>query len=430
MPPPRTEQWAPDDTIYALSSGRPPAGIAIIRISGRRAGNVLAAVAGKMPTPRRASLRTIRSRSGEPLDDAMVLWLPGPGSATGEDVAELHLHGGRAIVDAVLRELASLDLRLAEPGEFTRRALLNGRLSLSEAEGLADLLAAETETQRREALRRADGALGHLLDEWTNRLIGIAASLEMSIDYDGEEEAGVLQMDEVRSDIGELLADMAGALAVPPAERLRDGIRVAIVGKPNAGKSTLLNMLIGRDAAIVTPIAGTTRDTIEAHVAIGGLPFLLIDTAGIRSADDPVEQVGIERARRAAEMADIVLSLDAETDTVASIAIGAKADIEQPRSGSMPISGVTGSGILELTDALVEAGKKLLPGESDVALDRRYRDAIEQIRSELIEARKTFDELLAAEHVSRARSVLDRLTGRAGLDDVLDELFGRFCLGK
>jgi len=327
----KSNAFASRDTIYALSSGQPPAAIAIVRISGPAAGSALEALAGTLPTPRHASLRTLRDASGAMLDHALTLWFPGQATATGEDLAELHLHGGRAVVEAVLGALAAQGLRMADPGEFTRRALLNGRMDLSAVEGLADLLAAETERQRKEALRRADGALARRLDDWTRQLVAIAARIEAEIDYDGEVE---LDDSSTATPIITLASEIDAALSVPPAERLRDGLRIAIVGPPNAGKSTLFNALVGRDAAIVSDIPGTTRDAIERPLSIAGIPVVLIDTAGIRETSDPIERIGVERANSQRALADIVIDLVGTNASgeQAVIAVATKTDIASPRA--------------------------------------------------------------------------------------------------
>jgi tRNA modification GTPase len=422
---------ASTDTIYALSSGAPPAAIAVMRISGPDAGDVLQHLAKARPKPRRASLQTLHDTDGEMLDRALVLWFPGPATATGEDLAELHLHGGRAVVAAVARALNDFGIRPAEPGEFTRRALFNGRLDLSAVEGLADLLAAETESQRREALRRADGALTRRTADWTRRLTAIAAGVEAVIDYDGEAEtsAGMLNLSRA---LTVLLSEIDAALAVAPVERLRDGVRVAIIGPPNAGKSTLFNALIGRSAAIVSDIPGTTRDAIERPISIGGTPFVIVDTAGLRETNDPIEQIGVERARNEQALADIVIDLAGSGEGFSStaIAVGTKADLGPVRANALPVSAVEGTGIAELAMRLNAVAAELLPGEGEVALDRRHRDCLHKVRAELFGANDEGDVLLQAEHIRAALRLLDGLTGEAGIEDMLDALFGRFCLGK
>ncbi len=298
------------DTIFALSSGRPPVAIAVIRISGPRAGAALTALGIKIPEPRKAGLARIRDpRSGEIIDEALVLWFPGPHSETGEDVAELQAHGGHAVIAAILEALAQIDgLRLAEPGEFTRRGFENGKLDLTAVEGLADLVGAETEGQRRQAFRQMKGLLGNRAETWRQRLIGALALVEARIDFSDEADVPEDLVAPALVIARELKGEIAAALADGRrGERLREGLVVAIAGPPNAGKSTLLNRIARREAAIVSPHAGTTRDVIEVHLDLGGLPVTLLDTAGIRETDDPVELEGVRRARDRAASADLVL---------------------------------------------------------------------------------------------------------------------------
>lgn len=417
------------DTIFALSSGGLPAAIAIVRISGPAAGYALEQMAGSLPEARRASVKALRDRAGDLLDHALILWFPGPATVTGEDVAELHVHGGRAVVAAVFAALVETGCRMAVPGEFTRRALFNGKMGLAEVEGLADLLAAETESQRRDALRRAHGFIGRRFGDWSNRLMLISAQLEAAIDYDGDEDvAGANQ--EFVPELTALAEEMEAALSVAPAERLRDGVRVAIVGPPNAGKSTLFNALVGRDAAIVSDIAGTTRDAIERPVAIDGVPFVFVDTAGLREADDPIERMGIDRARKEQALADIVIDLVGDTPAAQHLAVSAKADILPARPGALAVSAVDGRGMATLRQRLCSLGETLLPAETEVALDRRYRDALSVVADDVRRAGQAEDVLLVAEHVRLAHMGIDRILGGDGIEDMLDALFGRFCLGK
>ncbi|HEY5378212.1 MAG TPA: tRNA uridine-5-carboxymethylaminomethyl(34) synthesis GTPase MnmE [Pseudolabrys sp.] len=300
----------PTDTIFALSSGRGPAAIAVIRISGPRAGAALTALGVKQPAPRKAGLARIRDpRSGEIVDEALVLWFPGPHSETGEDVAELQAHGGRAVIAAILGALGAIDgLRMAEPGEFTRRGFENGKLDLTAVEGLADLVGAETEAQRRQAFRQMTGLLGNRAEAWRQSLIKALALVEARIDFSDEADVPEDLVSPALAIAQELRDEIATALADGQrGERLREGLMVAIAGPPNAGKSTLLNRIARRDAAIVSPHAGTTRDVIEVHFDLGGLPVTLLDTAGIRETDDPVEMEGVRRARERAAAADLVL---------------------------------------------------------------------------------------------------------------------------
>ena len=423
-------------TIFALSSGPPPAGVAVVRISGPGAGEALERLTDRpRPVPRRATLRTlVHPASGDRLDRALVLWLPGPGSATGEDMAELHLHGGRAVTAAVLAALGSLaDLRSALPGEFTRRAFETGRIDLNEAEALADLLAAETEAQRRNAMLLAEGALSRAVERWQQRVLALSARLEAEIDFSDEDDVAPLDPGFV-GEVAELAAEIDRWRGHAPVERLRDGIRVVLAGPPNAGKSTLLNALVGREAAIVTPIAGTTRDLIEAPVAIGGVPFLLTDTAGLRvSGDDVVEAIGIERATRALEMADIIVWLgDPYNAPAGAVRLGAQADrLDHPAGRfDLVVSAKSGEGMDRLVAMLLDRAASLLPAEGEAALSVRQRVALERVAEALSLAAAEPDILLVAEAFRLARGALDALTGKAGTEEMLDGLFGRFCIGK
>src|SRR5579872_2546360 len=295
-------------TIYALSSGRPPAAIAVVRVCGPRAGAALESLIGRLPKPRQAALARVRDpASGEVIDEALALWFPGPHSETGEDMAELQLHGGHAVIAAVLEALASIEgCRLAEPGEFTRRAFENGRLDLTAVEGLADLIAAETPAQRRQAFRQLKGLIGDRAEAWRRQLIEALALVEARIDFSDEADVPEDLVAPALAGVRQLRAEIASALADGGrGERLRDGLVVAIAGPPNAGKSTLLNRLARREAAIVSPYVGTTRDVIEVHLDLEGFPLTLLDTAGIRDSDDPVEREGVRRAAERAGAADL-----------------------------------------------------------------------------------------------------------------------------
>lgn len=418
------------ETIFALSSGLPPSGIAVVRISGPQAGAALTALAGPLPEARRASLRRFRGVDGATLDDGLALWFPGPATATGEDLAELHLHGGRAVVAAVLAALGGIPgCRMAEAGEFTRRAFENGRIDLTEAEGLAGLLAAETELQRRSALALAEGGMGRLVATWETTLLRESARLEALLDFSDEGDVA----DDL-PDIAPLqgLADeMAALLASPPAERLRDGVKVVLGGPPNAGKSSLFNALIDRDAAIVTDIAGTTRDRIEAPVSLDGVPLLFVDTAGLHeAAADAVEAIGMARSSEALDAADIVLWLgDASTAPPGAILVASKSDIS-PRAEGLPVSVRTGEGLAELRTALIDRAKSLLPQPGALALNARHRAILAEVANLVSEAASSNDALIRAEQLRVARTVLDRLTGRSGVESMLDALFGAFCIGK
>ena len=326
---------AANDTIFALSSGRGPAAIAVVRVSGPRAGAALKALTGKLPTPRQAALGRVRDpQSKEIIDEALILWFPAPASETGEDVAELQLHGGRAVIAATLDALGRIEgLRPAEAGEFTRRAFENGKLDLTAVEGLADLVAAETQGQRRQAFRQMKGLLGDRTEAWRQRLIKALALVEARIDFSDEADVPQDLLAPAAAIARELGSEIAAALADGGrGERLREGLVVAIAGPPNAGKSTLLNRLARREAAIVSPYAGTTRDVIEVHLDLAGWPVTLLDTAGIRDSDDPVEIEGVRRARERAAAADLVLWVVDARDMAASGALEAKNGGKSPES--------------------------------------------------------------------------------------------------
>lgn len=421
------------ETIFALSSGRPPAGIAVVRISGPAAGEVLRRMAGRLPEPRHASLAALRAADAALLDRAMILWLPGPRTVTGDDVVELHLHGGRAVVDAVLRSLgAQPGLRQALPGEFTRRAFENGRIDLNEAEGLADLLAAETESQRRAALLNADGTLSRLIGDWQARLLSMSAAIEASIDYSDEEDAPADAWANALAQARELVRELEAVLARPPAERLRDGVRVVLAGPPNSGKSSLVNALAGREAAIESDTPGTTRDVIEVPLAISGTPFLFLDTAGIRETNDAVEKAGVCKAHAAIGMADILVWLgDDEGPPLPSvIRVHARADQRLPRPDRLNVSAKTGLNLDVLRVQVTTMAAQALPAEGEVALTRRQRNAASELMVHLRDLPTSEDLLVAAEHLRVALAVCDRLTGRAGIENMFDDLFSRFCIGK
>lgn len=425
------------DTIFALSSGMPPAAIGIVRISGPHAGPALQALAGRLPPPRQAQVALLRDPAdGAPLDRAVLLWFPGPRTVTGEDLAELHCHGGRAVVAAIEAALATLPgLRRAAPGEFTRRAFDHGRIDLNAVEGLADLLAAETQQQRRAALIMAEGHFSQRVEGWRAALLDLSAMVEAALDFSDEDDVPAADIeDRIGGGIGDLAREMRGVLAAPAAERLRDGVRVVIAGPPNAGKSTLLNRLVGRDVAIVSDIAGTTRDRIEVSAAIGGVPFLFTDTAGLRDAtDDAIEVIGVDRARAAMAAADIILWLgDAAELPMDAVLVAAQCDRTQgadPRPG-LPLSARTGEGMERLQKLLLERAAALLPGEGDYALHDRQRGAVRQLLEQLDEAAASDDLLITAESLRAGRGAIDRLTGRAGTEDMLDRLFSGFCIGK
>lgn len=423
------------DTIFALSSGAPPAAIAVVRISGPMAGEALLALAGNLPPPRRVSLRPLHDREGALLDRALLLWFPGPATATGEDLAELHLHGGRAVVAAVVGALSAIEgCRPAEAGEFTRRAFENGRLDLAEAEGLADLLAAETEGARRQALRLAEGGLTRLAEGWRQSLLMLSARAEALLEF-GDEEGDVLSDSALDGDIAILRTALAATLATPPAERLRDGFRVVVAGPPNAGKSTLINALAGRDAAIVSSEAGTTRDLIEVPVQIDGIPILLIDSAGLRETENRIETLGVERAERAMVAADLILWLGDDAPPIDPvIRIQARADMPGrgvARPGvDLILSAATGAGMGELRLRLIHTLRDRLSPDIGMLLNVRHRSLIKRAMLEVHDASAaTFPEI-RAEHLRRALAAIDAITGRAQVEEMLDSLFSRFCVGK
>lgn len=426
------------DTIFALSSGAPPAAIAVLRISGPSAFDAVRMLAGDLPETRRASLRSLRDGDGALLDEALVLVFPGSATATGEDLAELHLHGGRAVVRGVEASLLEqAGLRRAEPGEFTRRAFLNGRIDLNEAEGLADLLSAETEWQRRAAVQMAGGTFSKAVESWREALLALSATTEALLDFSDEGDVGVNENTNISNRCVKLHDVIAAHLAAPAAEKLREGLRVVIAGPPNSGKSTLLNALAAREAAIVSDIAGTTRDLIEVPVAFGGIPFLLTDTAGLRAdSGDTIESIGIERAEAAMAAADMLLWLGAEGEGPSHPnlqEIEAKADdaSHSPKSArALKLSAKTGQGLAELADWLVATGRTLLPPPEAFAINQRQRALLADAAHSLSRASDTHDMLVTAEELRQARLALDALTGRAGTDDMLDALFGRFCIGK
>lgn len=423
------------DTIFALSSGAPPAGIAVVRVSGPSARAALESLAQRVPPPRQASLALLTDpQDGAPLDRALILWLPGPGTVTGEDLVELHCHGGRAVVAAVETVLAAMPgLRRAEAGEFTRRAFLNGRMDLNAVEGLSDLLAAETQQQRRAALMMAEGHFSRRVEGWRRTLLDLSAMAEAALDFSDEDDVPDAAIERrIGTGIAALGEEIGTALAAPSAERLRDGIRVVLAGPPNAGKSTLLNALVGRDAAIVSDIAGTTRDRIEAPAAIGGTAFLFTDTAGLHEGTgDAIEAIGMDRARAALDAADIILWLGdaADLPRADALLIAAQCDRDATRPG-LQLSARTGEGMDSLVATLMDRAAQLLPGEGDYALHARQRARVGELLAHVEAARHSDDLLVIAEELRQARRAIDALTGQAGTEDMLDRLFSDFCIGK
>jgi len=439
-----------DQTIFALSSGRPPSAIAVVRVSGPQAGPVLSVLAGSLPAPRQASRRLLRDAAGRPIDDSVVLWFPGPTSATGEDIAEFHVHGGRAVLSVLLAAISVIpNTRAAEPGEFTRRAFENGKLDLTEAEGLDDLIHADTDRQRRQALRQLQGLLGNRARDWRERIIEASALIEAGIDF--SDEGGVpaeLRAPAVQA-IKALQDEIAEVLAAQGhSERLRDGLVVAIAGPPNVGKSTLINQLARRDVAIVSPHAGTTRDVIEVQLYLDGYPVTVIDTAGIRVTDDPVEQEGVRRARARAADADLVLWLTSPEAAAEARPPGPapvwtvrnKIDLAEGVSVAEPsadktfaISASRGDGLPELINSLVGFAAEFF-GTSEGALvtRARQRDLLHQASDSLRRSLELVEEgeELAAEELRAAAYALGRLLGRVDVEDVLGAIFQKFCIGK
>ncbi|SDA33208.1 tRNA uridine-5-carboxymethylaminomethyl(34) synthesis GTPase MnmE [Sphingomonas sp. NFR15] len=426
------------DTIFAVSSGAAPAAISILRISGPQALAAARLLSGTLPAPRVAGLRALRDpATGTLLDRGLVLVFPGPDSATGEDIVELHIHGGRATQRALEAALGTIaGLRQAEPGEFTRRALEHGRIDLTEAEGLGDLLSAETEHQRRAALRLSEGGLRQQIERWNDRLVEVAASIEAALDFSDEDDVPEAVTAESASVLAALADEIGAVVAAPSVERLRDGVRVVIAGPPNSGKSTLINRLAGRDAAIVSPTAGTTRDRIEVSVMRSGVAYLLVDTAGLRDdGADEIERIGIGRAIDAIAAGDIVLWLDDVAPPYPSAMwLHARCDI--PRRASLPpgpdlaISAASGEGISALWSLLEERAGRLWVGADEMAINARQRALLTSAEAVLRDGVAETDILLRAEAIRSARAAFDSVTGRADVEAVLDALFGRFCIGK
>ena len=462
------------DTIFALSSGRPPAAIAVIRVSGPRAGDAVKALAGRIPKPRHALLARLRQQVGttgikengaagdEFIDEALVLWFPGPGSETGEDTAEFQVHGGQAVVMALVTALGRLPgLRPAQPGEFTRRAFANGKLDLTRVEGLADLIGAETEAQRRQAFLQFRGLLGDRAERWRGRLIEALALVEAMIDF--PDEGGVPQdllrpalaiASEIHREIGALLDDKHRG------ERLRDGLTVAIAGPVNVGKSRLMNKLARREAAIVSPYAGTTRDVIEVHLDLGGYPVTILDTAGLRSSEDPVEREGIRRATERSGAADLVLwVVDASApeptnppewlegaDGRSVWSVFNKCDLVEEGKAALfagnplfmgacyCVSAATGAGIESLVAGIAEHAARVFGTAGPAAITReRHRADLAACREALgwaLEHGARMEEDIVAEGLRLAARALGRLVGCVDVEDVLDAIFRDFCVGK
>ena len=447
-----------DQTIFALSSGRPPSAISIVRASGAQARTALEILAGKVPLPRLATRVLLRDADGEPIDDTIVLWFPAPASATGEDVAEFHIHGSRAVQAALFAALGRIeDVRPAEPGEFTRRAFENGKLDLTEAEALDDLIHADTDRQRRQALRQLKGLLGEKARDWRARIIEASALIEAGIDFSDEGDVPAELMAPALVKIETLQAEVRNVLAAQGrSERLRDGLVVTIAGPPNVGKSTLINLLSRRDVAIVSPLAGTTRDMIEAQLDLDGYPVTVIDTAGIRETEDEVEQEGVRRARSRAAQSDLVLWMtDAENapeelgvepaNGAVFWAVRNKIDLGLLNEGALAassgiaahrafrISADRGDGIAELVSALGEFARDYFGAGEDALIGReRQRILLRETNEALARSREAADrgEELVAEELRAAAQSLGRLLGQIDVEDILDKIFLEFCIGK
>ncbi|GAA0552559.1 tRNA modification GTPase [Rhizomicrobium palustre] len=435
-----------DDTIYALASGAGRAGVAVVRISGPDTRIALSSVTGQRPpAPRRAALRNIQALDGMVIDRGLVLWFPAPFSFTGEDVAELHCHGGRAIIEAVLAALSGIPgVRLAEPGEFSRRAVLNGKFDLTQAEAIADLVDAETPAQRSQALRQYDGTLSTLYDGWRSELSKALAWAEAAIDF-SDEELPEEVVAEARRMAESILGEITEHLSDARGELVRDGLFVAIVGPPNAGKSSLINALAGRDVAIVSEKAGTTRDIIEVRLNLGGYAVVVADTAGLRAAADDIEAEGVRRALARAETADVVvllrdgtdpdnvLDLPDNLDSKTVVTVWNKADREWPKPlEGLKLSLKSGAGLEDVVTALSEAVRARLESaeEAPVLTRARHREALTQAAAALERAGLAPELELYAEDLRLAVRAIGRITGRVDVEDLLDVIFRDFCIGK
>ncbi len=421
------------DTIFAIASGAGHAAIAVMRLSGANARQVLAGLCGRVPPPRRVSLRRLRD-----IDQAMVVWLPGPSSYTGEDSAELYLHGGRAVLTGVADALVALGARPAEPGEFTRRAFLHGRMDLTEAEAVHDLIAAETEAQRRQALRQLDGALGDLYRGWSDRLRVLLAEQEALIDFPDEDLPPEVEA-RVDAELAALGSEVAAHLNDDRrGERLREGLVFAITGAPNVGKSSLVNALAQRDVAIVSATPGTTRDALETRVVLAGVPVTLVDTAGLRDTTDEIEAEGVRRAQAHAAAADTVIVVEeASAGSPAAPAPNQLRVINKidlgglVPAGAIGVSALTGEGLDTLRSSLAGIARSLTESSGPPPLTQaRHRAALQEAAARLAAARTADLPELRAEDLRLALRSLGRITGTVGVEDILDTLFARFCIGK
>lgn len=434
------------DTVYAPASGFGRAAVCVVRISGPKTREILTRIAGGVPSARRMSLRRlVDPNDGSTLDEALVVFFPGPHSFTGEDQAELQIHGGLAVRQAVLAALSRIQgCRPAEPGEFTRRAFLAGRMDLTAVEGLADLIDAETEGQRRQALRQLGGGLGALAEEWRSELIRIQALLEAALDFADEGDVPDTLEEQALAAATILAAAIEGLLAQGRSgERLREGFHVVLAGPPNAGKSTLLNALARRDVAIVSPVPGTTRDVIEARCDLDGLPVIFADTAGLRETVDMIEEQGVARARGRMEEADLVVWLDPADDpappeegasfegSARLLHVATKIDLARPSPGAdIAISAASGEGLPALLDAIAGAAREALGAGDALVTRERHRVALEEAGMAIRRGLRVAETELFAEEIRLAGRALGRISGRVDVEDVLDRLFSSFCIGK
>ena len=422
------------DTIFALSSGALPAAIAVLRISGTKAGPVGEALAGTLPPEREARLRTLRSASGQVLDSALLIWFPGPDTATGEDCIEIHAHGGRAVVARLAEELRTIGLREARPGEFTQRAFANGRMDLLQVEALGDLLSAETELQRRIAQESLHGE-ERPAHAWRREVLQLSAVLEASIDFADEDDVDDTASvpPAVHEGMRALQDALSEHLSRPTTQRLREGVRIALAGPPNSGKSTLFNALVRDAAALTSPIAGTTRDVLERSIALGGVPITLLDTAGLRSDSlDAIEQAGIARARHHIDQADIVLWLGPEGEGPSGAleieSMSDRSDRVGKQKADHTISALTGEGMAEFETALADKARQILPKPGQNAFSERQRDLAQ--KASLILSEEQRDPLLVAEQLRTVRMAFDMMIGYTSTEEMLDTLFAGFCIGK
>lgn len=434
------------DTIFALSSGRLPSGVAVVRISGPKVRFALETMIGSVPEPRYAAYRTFRCRNGDAIDRGLALFFAGPGSFTGEDCAEFHLHGGKAVVEKLLLELGELSgCRIAEAGEFTRRAFSNSKMDLTIAEGLADLIAAETEGQRRLALQVASGTQRALYTNWRHQLLRARAFIEAELDFADESDVPGSVSEQVWQSLRTLKREIESHIASGKrASMLRDGLHVVIAGAPNAGKSSLLNFLAGREVAIISEEAGTTRDLLEVKLDLGGIPVYVTDTAGLRETNSNVEKIGIERARARMADADLVLLLEDMNDPVRITIdeqpsdlwrIGTKADLDHAavEGWDYRVSTKTGDGLDELLNAL-QAFAEAEIGQIEDAVPTRQRH-ISLLRSTITEIDRALEGEhlpleLRAENMRLASQYLGRITGDVDVEEILDVIFSQFCIGK